>query len=65
MSREAALQYHYNQAKSVEDSLDRILRRLNYLYTPNWLIDELVASSHTIQCIRSERERDLKELRNG
>lgn len=60
MSRESALQYHFNQAKSVEDALGRILRRVNRFYTPLWLLDELEASYQKIQCIRAERARDLK-----
>ena len=64
MCRESALQYHCDQAKSVEDSLGRIIDRLNYERTPQWLIDELSKSYQTMQCIHGERRKD-RENNNG
>jgi len=65
MGRESALKYHCYQAKSVEDALGRIILRLNYAYTPLWLIEELEVSYRTIQCIRAERKRDLEAFVRG
>ncbi len=62
MSTEAAREYHYNQAKSVAESLQRILNRINFRYAPNWLITELKASSHTAQCIQAERRRIIEDF---
>ena len=60
MSTEAARRYHYNQATSVVESLQRILNRINFRYTPDWLIAELEKSSQTAQCIQAERRRVMK-----
>ena len=65
MSTEAAREYHYNQAKSVAESLQRILDRLNFRYTPSWLIRELKESSHTAQCIQAERRRIIEDFKKG
>ena len=62
MGRESALKNHCDQAKSVEDALARIILRLNYAYTPFWLIDELEYSYRIIRCIHGERKRDLESF---
>ena len=61
MSTEASRRYHYNQATSVAESLQRILNRINFRYTPDWLIAELEKSSQTAQCIQAERRRDIED----
>ena len=65
MGRESALKNHCDQAKSVEDALARIILRLNYAYTPLWLIDELEYSYRTMRCIHAERKRDLEAFVRG
>ena len=62
MSQEAARRYHYNQAKSVAESLQRILNRINCRYTPMWLMMELRESAHIAQCIQAERRRDMEDF---
>lgn len=59
MGAKSARRYHYNQAKSVENSLGRIIARLNPISIPSWLHIELNNSYHTAQCMRDERERDM------
>ncbi len=61
MSTEAARRYHYNQATSVAESLQRILNRINFRSTPEWLITELENSSQTAQCIQAARRRDIED----
>ena len=59
MEAKSVRRYHRSQAKSVADSLGRIIKRLNPRYTPAWLFTELYNSYHTAQCIQQERERDM------
>ena len=64
MGAKSARRYHRSQAKSVADSLGRIIKRLNPRYTPLWLSMELSKSYHTAQCIQAERERDMISYRD-
>jgi len=61
LGAKAARKYHQTQAKSVVDSIGRILQRVNSKYTPNWLLLELHNSYHVSQCMLAERERDMRD----
>ena len=61
MGAKSARKYHRTQAKSVVDSIERILKRVNPKYTPGWLLSELHNSYHVSQCILAERERDMRD----
>jgi len=60
MGSESARRYNRNQAKSLVQGLQRILNRINKVYTPNWLISELSEASHKAQCIQHEFEMVMK-----
>ena len=60
MGAKSARKYYQAQARSVVDSIDRILRRINPKYTPNWLYLELHHVYQQSQCILAERERDMQ-----
>ena len=61
MGAKSARKYHQAQAKSVVDSIGRILKRVNPEYIPYWLLSELHNSYHVSQCILAERERDMQD----
>jgi len=61
LGAKSARKYHRTQAKSVVDSIERILKRVNPKYTPDWLLAELHNSYHVSQCILAERERDMQD----
>lgn len=52
--------YNYNQAKSVEDGISRILNRINRNYAPLWMTRELDEIYHTAQCVRGEFRQIMK-----
>ncbi len=60
MSAKAARQYRYEQAKNLAASLERILNRLNYRYSPNWLWDELEEDLRKAQSIQAECRRVME-----
>ena len=60
MSAEAARQYNRQQAKSLSDSIQRILNRVNRKYTPTWMLVELEDANHKAQCIQQEFERIMQ-----
>ncbi len=61
MGAKSARKYHRNQAKSVADSIGRIINRIKPRYTPQWLLSELHNSYHIAQCMQGERERDMRD----
>ena len=53
--------YHQNQAKSVVNSIGRIIKRVNPEHTPDWLLKELDEAYRVSQHILAERTRDIQD----
>ena len=60
MGATSARRYRRDQAKSVADGIDRILKRINKKYTPHWMMYELREAQHKSQCVVGEFEQVMK-----